>query len=111
MTIGVHVLGTLHGCPKEFLEKVNTVRDIIKKTASEANFHVVGESFKQFEPFGVTGVLILSESHFSIHTWPEKETVAVDIFTCGKEGNAEKGFDILCKYLKPKKIDKKVLQR
>jgi len=111
VTAGVHVLGNLHGCPKELLEKVDIVRDILKKTVSEANFNPVGETFHQFEPYGVTGIILLAESHVSVHTWPEKNFVAVDIFTCGKEGNAELGFEILCKYFKPEKIDKQVVKR
>jgi S-adenosylmethionine decarboxylase len=111
VTVGTHVLGNLYGCPKEQLEKVQVVRDLLKKTVQEANLHSVGESFHQFEPVGVTGVIVLSESHFSIHTWPEKNMAVVDVFTCGNEGNAKEAFDILCKHLNPERVDKKVVER
>ncbi len=104
-------MGDLYGCPKELLEKVGVVKEIMLKTIAEAEFTSVGETFHQFEPRGVTGVILLSESHFSIHTWPERNFAAVDIFTCGKEGDAELGFDILCKYMKPEKVDKQVIKR
>jgi len=111
MAVGIHVLGTLHGCPRELLEKVAVVRKIMLETVQEASFHSVGESFHQFKPVGVTGVCVLSESHFSVHTWPEKNLVTVDIFTCGEEGNAENGFALLCKKLRPEKIEKQVIKR
>lgn len=109
--VGIHVFGSLHGCPEELLKKVEVVKELLLKTVSEAKYNPVGESFHQFEPFGVTGVIVLSESHISIHTWPERNFAAVDIFTCGNEGNAELGFDILCKHFKPEKIEKKIIHR
>ncbi|TFG58311.1 MAG: adenosylmethionine decarboxylase [Spirochaetales bacterium] len=111
MNVGVHVLGNLYGCPNELLEKVDVVRSILWRATIEARFTAVGESFHQFEPAGVTGVILLSESHMSIHTWPEKNFAAVDIFTCGEEGNAEEGFDLLCSFLKPQRIEKSIIRR
>lgn len=111
MNVGIHVLGNLYGCPKEFLEKVEIVRSILWKTITESKFTAVGESFHQFEPTGATGVILLAESHISIHTWPEKNFAAVDIFTCGEETHAEQGFDLLCSYLKPERIEKSVIRR
>lgn len=109
--VGTHVFGSLRGCPAGLLEKVDVVRDILRRTVKEAGLHPVGESFHQFEPFGVTGVIILSESHLSVHTWPERNLVAVDVFTCGREGNAELGFDILSKNFSAASIDKQKIQR
>jgi len=111
VAVGTHVLGNLYGCPKQLLKKVNVVKAILEKTVTEAKFNSVGNVFHQFTPFGVTGVFILTESHLSIHTWPEKNFATVDVFTCGKEGNAEIGFEILCKYFKPNKVEKQVVHR
>lgn len=111
MTAGTHVLGNLFGCPKELLTKVDVLRDIMRKVVSEAKLITVGETFHQFEPEGATGVILLAESHFSVHTWPEDDFAAVDIFCCGNEGDPEPAFDILCKYLKPAKIEKNVVKR
>jgi S-adenosylmethionine decarboxylase len=109
--VGVHVLANLYGCAEELLTKVDAVREILQKTVAEAELHQVGESFHQFEPVGVTGVVIISESHISIHTWPETNFAAVDIFTCGNEGNAELAFEVLCKYMEPERVEKKVVKR
>jgi S-adenosylmethionine decarboxylase len=109
--IGVHVLGNLYGCPRQLLKKKQQVRLILKNTVKESKLHPLGEVFHQFKPEGVTGVIILEESHLSIHTWPEKNFAAVDIFTCGNEGNAQLAFKALCRHLQPCKITKKVIKR
>ncbi len=111
MAVGTHVLGELYGCSPELLRHVDSVRSLMQNIAQQANFRVVGEKFHQFEPEGVTGVMVLAESHFSLHTWPEKGLVAADVFTCGEEGNAIKAFDLLCQYLKPQQVTKRVIAR
>jgi S-adenosylmethionine decarboxylase len=111
MSAGLHVLGNLYGCPAEMLEKVDAVRQAMVNTVKEAELHQVGEVFHQFEPFGVTGVILISESHLSMHTWPENNFAAVDVFTCGNEGNAELAFEILCKHMKPERVEKQVVKR
>jgi S-adenosylmethionine decarboxylase len=55
------------------------------EAASEIGATVIGETFHQFSPQGVTGVISIAESHLSIHTWPEHGYAAIDIFTCGTE--------------------------
>jgi len=111
MVNGIHVLGNLRGVKVELLEKVEVIRDIMRKVVKEAELTQFGETFHQFEPVGATGVILLGESHFSMHTWPEDNFAAVDIFTCGNEGNAKLAFDILCKYMKPEKVEEKIVER
>jgi len=111
MAVGTHVLGELYGCPPELLRRVESVQPILYSVAEQARFHTVGEQFHQFEPEGVTGVLLLAESHFAVHTWPEKGLVVADVFTCGQEGNAVKAFDLLCEYFKPQQVNKRVIMR
>lgn len=68
-------------------------------------------SFHNFSPNGgVTGIALLAESHISIHTWPEYEFAAFDIFMCGN-ADVEKALPILEKYFTPKKVTKKLLLR
>ncbi len=108
---GVHVLGSLKGCSKELLEEVLIVKSLLNKVVVDSNLNKVGEVFHQFKPYGVTGVILLAESHISVHTWPESGLIAFDIFTCGNEGDAEKAFDNLVKEFKPKDVDKQVVKR
>lgn len=110
-TIGTHVFANLRGCPINLLKKVEVVRALLNKVVLEAKLNKINEVFHQFEPEGVTGVIIISESHVSVHTWPQHQLAAIDIFTCGKEGDAEKAFEILVKKFKPKSFDKKVIRR
>jgi S-adenosylmethionine decarboxylase proenzyme len=59
------------------------LRSLMTRAAVEAGAHVVGEIFHRFSPHGVTGVVVVEESHLSIHTWPEHGYAAVDFYTCG----------------------------
>ena len=77
-----HIFGTLTGvCIKTMTE----ITPIMEHIVNDLNLHEVGRSFYQFEPVGVTGVIILSESHFSVHTYPEDEKIYLDIFCCSKD--------------------------
>ena len=92
---GKHYLADFFGCDPDKIAVVDTVREIFVAAARESKATVVGELFHQFEPVGVSGVLLIAESHFSIHTWPEDGFVAVDVFTCGEEMDALVAIDIL----------------
>ena len=74
-----HLIGHLEGVKIETCAQLEACMD---RVANECRFSVVGRSFHQFEPFGATGVLVLSESHFSAHTYPEHGLVYVDVFCC-----------------------------
>jgi hypothetical protein len=74
-----HLLGTVRGV---VLERADDLRERMLRVASECGFNVRGECFVQFEPVGATGVLVLAESHFSSHTFPEEALVKVDVYCC-----------------------------
>ena len=69
--------------------------------ANGAGAIILGESFHQFSPQGVSGVIIIAESHLSIHTWPEHGYAAADIFTCGTTVSPEKGAEIIIERMNP----------
>jgi len=108
---GIHILADLWECDEKKLLYLEDTKQIMKKAVEESKLTVLKDYFYQFKPFGVTGVYVLSQSHFSIHTWPEKNFASVDIFTCGPPENAIKAFESICSQLKPKKIEKKFLSR
>jgi S-adenosylmethionine decarboxylase len=62
---------------------VDVVKDILVGAARACGATIVDVAFHEFNPFGVSGVVVIAESHLSIHTWPEYRYAAVDIFTCG----------------------------
>jgi S-adenosylmethionine decarboxylase len=81
--LGKHLLVELHGCDPEALKSIDLIRDAMVMAAKAANATIVGVSFHEFSPFGVSGVVVIAESHLSVHTWPEHRYAAVDVFTCG----------------------------
>lgn len=83
-TFGQHYLVEFIGCPADKISTVAQVRPALLKAAELSEATVVEHCFKQYEPHGVTGVILISESHFSVHTWPEDEFVCFDILTCGE---------------------------
>lgn len=93
-TRGRHLLLELHGCKRDALVDSVALERVLRRAAELANVQVMCVCFHQFPAGGVTGVLVLAESHISIHTWPEHQYAAVDFFTCG-EGKPENGIDCL----------------
>lgn len=81
--LGQHLLVELKDCNTDILHSLNEVRKIMVSAAEEASATIVDVSFHEFNPFGISGMVIIAESHLSIHTWPEYGYAAVDIFTCG----------------------------
>ncbi len=100
--LGKHLLLELKDCDKEVLNDLGFLKSMLQMAASEAGATVLGESFHQFKPQGVSGVVIIAESHLFIHTWPEYGYAAVDIFTCGDSVQPEKAAQILIRELKAK---------
>jgi len=95
-TYGRHVTMDLREVAFEKLNDVHFLKEVMYEAATRCGATVVGESFIQFSPQGVTGVLVLSESHLSIHTYPEEGFAAIDCYTCGYTVDPE----IACDYMK-----------
>ncbi|WP_199615654.1 adenosylmethionine decarboxylase [Paenibacillus alkalitolerans] len=82
-TQGRHLIVELWGCPPERLSLREPVEKIMVEAALESGGDIREVSFHQFEPFGVSGVVVISESHLSIHTFPEHGYASLDVYTCG----------------------------
>ena len=81
--LGRHLLLELKDCNPEVLNDLDFLKDCLRDTAEKIGATVVNECYYQFTPHGISGVVIIAESHLCIHTWPEHNYAAVDIFTCG----------------------------
>lgn len=93
--LGKHLLLELKDCDKEVLNDIGFLRSSLLAAATEAGATVLGKSFHRFNPQGVSGAVIIAESHLFIHTWPEYGYAAADIFTCGNSVQPQKAAEIL----------------
>lgn len=93
--LGRHLLLELKNCDKEVLNNLEYLRETLCNTAREIGATVLNNVFHQFCPQGVSGVVVIAESHLCIHTWPEHGYAAVDVFTCGTTINPVDAVKIL----------------
>lgn len=89
-TLGTHYLLEISGCPFQNLNDRNYVERTLLEAAETAGATIVTSAFHTFSPHGVSGVVVIAESHLTIHTWPELGYAALDVFTCGDEAMPEK---------------------
>ena len=106
-----HLLLELYRCDCEKLNDESFLRCTLNKAAKLANATVLNLISNKFEPQGVTAIALLAESHISIHTWPESNYSAVDIFTCGKNMIPELASQFLIESLIAKEHSLRVIER
>ena len=82
-TIGRHVISELWGCDLSTLNNVNEIEQIFVDAALRSGAEVREVTFHKFAPQGVSGVVIISESHLTIHSFPEHGYASIDVYTCG----------------------------
>src|SRR5437588_5942686 len=96
--LGRHLLLELFDCDLDAINNVETVKGALIEAAKRAQATIVDVVFHEFNPFGVSGVVVIAESHLSIHTWPEYRYAAVDIFSCGDVLQPEIAANYLVEY-------------
>ena len=106
-----HLLLELYRCDCEKLNDESFLRCTLNRAAKLANATVLNLISNKFEPQGVTAIALLAESHISIHTWPESNYSAVDIFTCGKNMMPELASQYLIESLMAKEHFLRVIRR
>lgn len=106
---GIHLIAEFWG--GKIIEDAKKIKSILIETAKESKNIPLGIKIHKFSPQGITGFILLAESHISIHTWPEINYVAIDIFSCGEKGKPYKGLEYLKKEFQPKKIKIRELKR
>lgn len=87
--LGRHLIVEMMGSPYHRLNNITFIDNVFREACTIGSLTLLKMQLHQFEPFGVSGVAVLAESHISIHTWPEKSYAALDIFVCGKNANPE----------------------
>ena len=106
-----HLLLELYRCDCEKLNDESFLRCILNRASKLANATVLNLISNKFEPQGVTAIALLAESHISIHTWPESNYSAVDIFTCGQNMMPELASQYLIETLIAKEHSLRVIER
>ena len=109
--LGRHILVEYYNCDKAVLNSHGQIEKHMVEAAKKANATVVTSTFHMFNPWGVSGAVIIQESHLTIHTWPEYGYAAVDLFTCGDTVNPWIAFDYLQKKLGAEKTDSTEISR
>ena len=105
-----HVLFTLYECDPELLDDEDYIRETLFEATNYMGATFLKTQSHKFSPQGVTAVTLLSESHISIHTWPENCTAVCDVFTCGNI-NPKKGAIYMGRKLKAKDFVSKTIDR
>lgn len=104
-TLGRHILIEYYDGDVELFSSPEKVEEAMKEAARKANATIVTSVFHHFNPYGVSGAVVIQESHLTIHTWPEYGYAAVDIFTCGDSVDPWKAFYYLEDIFKAKKSE------
>ena len=93
--VGVHLIANVYDVNVSFLEKMDANLPCLENIVNKLDLHVVSKTGFQFEPGGYTYAFVLSESHFTIHTYPEYNSCYIDIFCCNKNFNSEDAIELL----------------
>jgi spermidine synthase len=98
--LGQHLILELYGCNAAALSSVTKVQDAMLKAARAADATIIDSIFHHFKPYGVSGVVVIAESHFAIHTWPEHRYASVDLYTCGERTRPWEAFKVVKRLFK-----------
>ena len=109
--LGKHAIIDLSECDIEILKNSDLIQDILVRAADLARVTIVGGLDHSFSPHGYTAVLILEESHFSIHTWPEFNYASIDLYSCNLQTNFNQIKDFLAAQFQARVTSFMVLER
>jgi S-adenosylmethionine decarboxylase proenzyme len=109
--LGYHLLIEFYGCDHDILNNVGKIKNLMDTAAITSGATIVESVFHRFNPHGVSGVVVIAESHLAIHTWPEYDYAAVDLFTCGDSVDPWKAYEFLNQGLSPRSSSTKEIVR
>ena len=111
MELGWQFAIDFYDCDQELINDPAYLERALARAAEAAGATVIKSVFHEFSPHGVTGVIVIAESHLSIHTWPEYRYAAVDIFTCSQDMNNLRALDIINEALRARTYNLMELKR
>ena len=109
--LGKHMLLEFYDCDYEKLNDESYILNILNEAARVAEATILDSSFHRFKPQGVSGVILIAESHISIHTWPERLYAAIDIFSCSEALLMTQAKNYLKQALDAKSVEEKAIYR
>lgn len=111
MTTSRHIIADITSENPRLFDDSETILESLMLAAKVANATILKTAYHRFSPHGVTAFLLLSESHISIHTWPELNKAALDIYTCGDHTNPDAALDLILERLKAKCLNRQTILR
>ena len=109
--LGTHTLFELYECDRLILNQLEKVREILLGAARLGNATIITHTFHQFSPQGISGVVVIAESHLAVHTWPEHGYAAIDLFSCTDKIKTEVIETVLRASFKSGRLEKIILHR
>ncbi|GFP76887.1 S-adenosylmethionine decarboxylase proenzyme [Clostridium fungisolvens] len=109
--LGRHILVEYYNCDKDIISNHSLIEDYMNEAARRSGATIVTSCFHTFNPWGVSGAVIIQESHLTIHTWPEYGYASVDLYTCGDSVNPWKAFNYLEDMLKAERSESTEVSR
>jgi S-adenosylmethionine decarboxylase len=109
--LGRHLIVEYADCDESLLNDKPLIEQYMKNAVIVSGATIVRSVFHRYSPQGVSGVVVIAESHLSIHTWPEYGYAAVDFFTCGETADPYKAFEYMKKMLKCREASVNELKR
>jgi S-adenosylmethionine decarboxylase len=110
-SLGNHLIVEMYDCDTKIINNHEMVEQILVEAANVAGAHIVQQVFHKFNPHGVSGVVVIAESHLSIHTWPEFGYCAIDVFTCGDTIDNKKAVNHMKQMFKAKSVSVMEMKR
>lgn len=109
--LGQHILIELYQCNVEKIDSQEFLEAKLCEAAEIAGATIVNSTFHRFSPYGVSGVVVIQESHFAVHSWPEHAYTAIDLFTCSDEMDYKAAYHYLVEALESRKHEFKLIKR
>jgi S-adenosylmethionine decarboxylase len=109
--LGIHSLFDLYGCDPALLADQEVVRAALLEAVRQSGGTIITDVFHQFSPHGVSGVVVIAESHLAIHTWPERGFAAVDLFTCSATLDHERVEKSVASALVASRVERRIFSR
>jgi S-adenosylmethionine decarboxylase proenzyme len=110
-TLGQHLLVEYYNCNQQTLDDVAGIEKHMNDAALACGATIVNSTFHRFEPWGVSGVVVIAESHLAIHTWPEYGYASVDLYTCGEDIQPDAAYEFLKNALQAEITETQFLKR